>query len=76
LAATSGKPYDFNQYAAGAKIYNGGSNSPHQGMMLDPLGYKTRDAITKARRNAMLRRLKAGDKKDYMNSSWLGGPEA
>jgi hypothetical protein len=65
----------FNKYAAGSKIYGGGRPFPTSGPV-DKLGYRIRDAETKARRNAMLRRLKAGNSKNYMNQDWLRGPHA
>lgn len=74
--ARIGKPYDFQAYAAGNKVYGYGRNSPHSGKKLDPLGYRERDAATRLRRNAMLRRLKAGKKKHYMSPDWLGGRRA
>lgn len=45
-------------YAAGNKVYGGGRPFPTNGPV-DPMGYRTRDAKSKARRNAILRRLKA-----------------
>lgn len=74
--ATPGKPYDFNSYAAGNKIYGGGRSAPNIGMALDPLGYKERDLATKARRDAMLKWLQAKAKGNFMSSSFLGGPRS
>jgi len=71
--ASQGKSYDFNAYAAGNKIYGGGRSFPNMGAV-DKLGYRERDAATKLKRNAMLRRLKATNSKQYMNPSYLGGP--
>lgn len=70
------RAYDFQAYAAGNKVYNGSSNSPHMGGGLDKLGYKERDAKHKTRRNALLRRMKAGNNKQFMSQDWLGGPHA
>lgn len=61
----------FNKYAAGNKIYGGGRSMPTVGPV-DPLGYKERDAKTKTRRNALLRRMKAEQKGQYNSSDWLG----
>jgi hypothetical protein len=69
------QPYDFNSYAAGNKVYGGGRSFPTMGAV-DKLGYRERDLKTKARRNALLRRLKAGASKNYMSKDWLGGPRA
>lgn len=66
------KPYDFQAYAAGNKIYGGGRSSPHIGGGLDRMGYRERDAATRLKRNAMLRRLKAGQGKKFMSQDWLG----
>lgn len=60
----------FNPYAAGRKIYAGGRSMPTLGPV-DPLGYRERDAITRVKRNAMLRMLKAQSKKKYMQPDWL-----
>ena len=65
----------FNAYAAGDKVYGGGRDFPTMGPV-DPMGYRERDLKTKAKRNAMLRRLKAGNSKNFMSSSWLKGPRA
>jgi hypothetical protein len=70
-----GKPYDFNSYAAGNKIYGGGRSFPTMGPV-DIMGYRERDLKTKAKRNAMLRRLKAGNTKNFNSPAWLGGKEA
>jgi len=69
------KAYDFQAYAAGNKVYGAGRSNPTSGPV-DKLGYRERDAKTKARRNALLRRLKAGNSKNYMSQDWLGGPHA
>lgn len=63
--------YDRNDYAAGRPTYGAISSSPHAGTMLDPLGYKTRDRLAKVRRNAVLRRMKAQNTKNYSTSDWL-----
>jgi len=69
------KAYDFNSYAVGHKVYGGGRDFPNSGPV-DKLGYRERDRKTRARRNALLRRLKAGQGKKYMSKDWLGGPHA
>lgn len=69
------KPQSYNEYAAGSKVYGMGSDAPTMGRV-DPLGYRQRDLQAKARRNAVLRRLKAANNKDYMSADWLGGPRA
>lgn len=61
----------YNPYAVGNVVYNGTSNSPHSGTQLDPLGYKERDARAKVRRNAILRRMKAQNTRNFNTSDWL-----
>lgn len=65
----------FNSYAAGNKVYGGGRSFPTMGPV-DKLGYRERDAKTKARRNALLRRMQAGQAGKEMSSPWLKGPRA
>ena len=73
MPAFRGPAYDFQAYAAGNKVYGGGRNSPHMGGGLDPLGYKERDAATRLKRNAMLRRMKAKQKQQFLSADYLGG---
>jgi hypothetical protein len=51
-------------YAAGNKIYGGGRDAPNLGPV-DPAGYNERDLKYQARRDAMLRRLKAVQGSNY-----------
>lgn len=67
-----GKPDSYNSYAAGNKIYGSGRSNPTMGPV-DPTGYLERDAVTRLKRNALLRRMKAEAKGNYMSSAWLGG---
>jgi hypothetical protein len=60
----------FTPYAAGNKIYGGGRSMPTIGPV-DKSGYRERDAKAKARRNALLRRMKAGQQGRFMSSDWL-----
>lgn len=62
--------YEINKYAAGNKTYGMGRSFPTMGPV-DKLGYRERDAKVRLRRNAMLRRLKAGNKKNYNSPDWL-----
>lgn len=68
MAFTSRKT--MNPYAAGNKVYNGTRSNPTMGPV-DPLGYKERDAKTKLRRNALLRRLKAQQYGNYSSPDSL-----
>jgi hypothetical protein len=61
----------FNRYAAGGKQY-GLRGAPNIGPV-DPLGYRERDLKSKARRNALLRRLKATQAKNFMSPDYLRG---
>lgn len=76
MAAFNGPAYDFNSYAAGNKVYRGGSTSPHSGGGLDKLGYAERDLKHRAKRNAILRRLKKHQTGNFMSKDWLGGKHA
>lgn len=69
------KPQNYNAYAAGNKVFGGGRSMPTIGAV-DPSGYRERDLRIKARRNAVLRRLKSNKNKKYMSSEWLGGSNA
>lgn len=62
---------DFNPYAVGNVVYNGMNNSPHSGTMLDPMGYRERDRRARVRRNAILRRMKAQNTKNFNYPDWL-----
>lgn len=53
-------------YAAGDKIYGGGRDAPNLGPV-NPMGHRERDLKYQARRAAMLRRLKATNKGDFMS---------
>lgn len=66
----------FNSYAAGSKIYNGGSSAPNIGPV-DQMGYRERDLKykTRQRNTAILRRLQARQKKNYMSSDNLSSPQ-
>lgn len=55
----------FNPYAAGIKHYGSGRSFPTMGMV-DKLGYRERDL-----QSAVLRRLKAMQKGNYMNPDAL-----
>jgi hypothetical protein len=57
-AYTSRQTTGINPYSVGNKIYGGGRSNPTSGPV-DKLGYRERDAKSAARRNAILRRMKA-----------------
>lgn len=66
--ATGGGGY--NRYGVGAKVYGAGRSAPTMGAV-DKLGYKERDAKQKARRDAMLKRLRANLGKNYGSPAYL-----
>ncbi len=62
----------FNPYSAGNKQYGSGRSFPTMGPV-DPLGYRERDRMARARQNAIVQRLKAIQEGNYMSSAYLGG---
>lgn len=66
--ATGGGGY--NRYGVGAKAYGGGRPFPTNGRV-DPTGYRERDMKEKARRDAMLKKMRAGFQKNYGSAGWL-----
>lgn len=70
MAYTSRTTSGFNPYAAGDKIYGGGRSFPTMGPV-DKSGYRERDRAAAARRNAILRRMKARNSQNYMSSDFL-----
>ena len=65
------RPYDFQKYGVGRKVYGSGHSYPTMGPVKDKLGYKERDLKHRARRNALLRRMKAGQGRKYASADWL-----
>lgn len=65
----------FNSYAAGNKHYGGGRNMPNIGPVSGSgqLGYAERDNQAKARKDAILRRLKGQMGGNPMNFNVLSG---
>lgn len=66
--ATGGGGY--NRYGVGNKTYGMGRPSPTVGPV-DPMGYKERDAKSRARRNAVLKRLRARLGQNYGSAAVL-----
>lgn len=54
-------------YLVGNRVYGGGMPQPTLGPV-DRMGYRERDLQTKARRDAILRRMKANTAKDYASA--------
>ena len=63
----------FNKYAAGRKVYGGGRDAPNLGPVgpQGTVGYKERDLKLQARKNALLRKLKAQQSGNFMSADWL-----
>jgi hypothetical protein len=60
--------FEFNPYAAGAKIYNSVASSPTRGAV-DKTGYKARDRKKQAMRNALLAKMKAQNTGAFASSN-------
>lgn len=67
MASDDRKTSGINPYSAGGKIYGGGRSFPTLGPV-DKLGYKERDLKHKARRNAILRKMKAKQSGNYASA--------
>ena len=61
----------FNPYGAGQKIYGSGRSAPNIGPTQSPEGYRTRDMAARTRRQALLKRLQAGQRGRYMSEDYL-----
>jgi hypothetical protein len=64
------KTISFNPYAAGSKIYSQVSSAPTIGPV-DKAGYAERDRAIKARKNAVLAKMKAMSIGAYANPAAL-----
>ena len=62
--------YEFSPYAAGSKTYGQTMKSPTMGPV-DKTGYANRDRRLKAKRNAILAKMKAGNKGAFASSDYL-----
>jgi hypothetical protein len=60
----------FNPYAAGNKHYGSGLRSSPNIGPVDRKGYAERDLQTKARRNAILQRLRSGMQGNYASANF------
>lgn len=61
---------ESNPYAVGSRIYGGSRSFPNIGPS-DPTGYRERDLKASARRSAILRRMKARQKGNFMSADSL-----
>lgn len=66
------KPDAYTPYAAGYKMYGGGRSNPTNGPV-DKAGYQQRDILNRAKRDALLRRMKAEQSGDYASSAFMNG---
>jgi hypothetical protein len=62
--------YEFSPYAAGSKTYGQAMSSPTTGPV-DKAGYRKRDRRLKAKRNAVLAKMKAGNTGAFASSDYL-----
>lgn len=67
----SGRRQTFNPFSAGGKVYGSGRSAPNIGPTRSPEGYAERDRKGVARRNAMLKRLKAGQRGRLITPEYL-----
>jgi len=70
------KPDAYNAIIAGRKSYGGPTGQAPNGATRSPqaqAGYNARDMQTRAKRNAMLRYMQAGQAGNYASSDYLGG---
>lgn len=70
MAYFSGDQANIVPYAVGNRIYGGGRSFPTMGAV-DPTGYAERDLVSQARRDAILRRMKAVNAGDYSSPDAL-----
>ena len=67
-----GRGQQFQRYGVGKKRYGFNARSaPNVGPVGDKSGYRQRDAEAKAKRDAMLARLKASQSGNFMSRGYL-----
>ncbi len=66
-----------DSYAAGSRVYRGTSSAPNIGPVTNTEGYAERDRKykTRMRNNALLKRIQAKQRKNYMSSDYLSSPQ-
>lgn len=67
MAYTPRTQQGVSPYSVGNKVYGGGRSFPNVGPV-DKLGYRERDAASKARRDAILRRMKSNMNAKYASA--------
>lgn len=65
------KPDAYTPYAAGAKTYGLGQRTNPTMGVVDKGGYMERDAMAAARKEAIMRKMKAQQQGNYMSSAAL-----
>lgn len=70
MAYFSREQANITPYSVGNRIYGGGRSNPTFGPV-DPTGYAERDLVAQARRNAMLRKMRAIQSGDTMSADAL-----
>lgn len=70
MAYSSRETANVAPYLVGNRVYGGGRPFPTMGPV-DRMGYRERDLKASARRDAVLRRLKANNRQDYANPDAL-----
>lgn len=68
------KPDAYTPYAAGYKMYGGGRSNPSNGPV-DKAGYLARDLMNSARRDAVLRKMKATQQGNMISPDYLNGAQ-
>lgn len=71
LRYLQGSAQTFNPYGAGDKLYNNTRTTPNLGPTANREGYAERDRKAKAKREAMLRKMQAGQSGNYSSSAWM-----
>jgi hypothetical protein len=68
---------DPSSYSVGSRVYRGVSSAPNIGPVTNKEGYEERDRKhrTRMKQQALMERFKAGQKKRYMSSAYLGSPK-
>lgn len=67
MAYFSRETADIIPYSVGNRVYGGNRMFPTSGPV-DPSGYRERDLVSQARRNAILRRMKARQAGNYASA--------
>lgn len=72
LSSQSPRPSGFNAFAAGDKVYGMLRSAPNIGPS-DPMGYMERTRQIQARKDAIMRRMKASVNQDFAKANLSQG---